>query len=176
MVQFIGTKQVRAAKMTRGDYNALRGWAHPEGEDQAVAGYLVEYLDGGAPNDARYAGYISWSPADVFERSYRASAGLTFGLALEVLKAGHRVRRTGWNGKGMWLVLLTPGKTPSDATATLRAVHTVPGSHATSTAGYTLAVQPCIAMRNAHGELQPGWLASQADMLGEDWEIVDGTL
>ena len=66
-----GTKRLRATPMTRGAYNAYRGWATPEGEDPADGGYLVEYEDGGKANDSRHTGYISWSPADVFERTYK---------------------------------------------------------------------------------------------------------
>lgn len=66
-----GTKRMRAAPMTRGEYNAYRGWQNPEGENPADAGYLVEYEDGGKANDSRHTGYISWSPADVFERTYK---------------------------------------------------------------------------------------------------------
>jgi hypothetical protein len=71
MRRFEGTKRLRAAPMTRGEYNAYRAWPMPEGENPDDAGYLVEYEDGGKPNDPRHVGYISWSPADVFERSYR---------------------------------------------------------------------------------------------------------
>jgi len=71
MKRYTGTKTLAATPMTRGEYNAYRGWTAPEGEPQDVAGYLVEYEDGGKANDSRHAGYISWSPADVFERSYR---------------------------------------------------------------------------------------------------------
>jgi hypothetical protein len=73
MQQFTGTKTLLALAMTRGEYNAYRGWTPPEGEDQADRGYLVEYTDGGKANDSRHAGYISWSPADVFEKAYRPS-------------------------------------------------------------------------------------------------------
>ena len=66
-----GTKRLTAQPMTRGGYNAYRGWETPAGEDPADAGYLVEYQDGGKANDSRHAGYISWSPADVFERTYK---------------------------------------------------------------------------------------------------------
>lgn len=66
-----GTKRMHACPMTRGEYNAYRGWENPAGENPDDAGYLVEYVDGGKPNDPRHAGYISWSPADVFERSYK---------------------------------------------------------------------------------------------------------
>lgn len=70
---YIGTKSVLAATMTRGEYNDYRGWQIPENEDPTEQGYLVEYVDGGKPNDERHTGYISWSPRDVFEKSYHQS-------------------------------------------------------------------------------------------------------
>lgn len=66
-----GTKRIYAEPMTRGEYNTYRGWETPADEDPTDPGYLVEYTDGGKPNDSRHAGYISWSPADVFERAYK---------------------------------------------------------------------------------------------------------
>ena len=66
-----GTKRVHAKPMNRGDYNSYRGWEVPADENPADEGYLVEYVDGGRGNDSRHAGYISWSPKDVFERSYK---------------------------------------------------------------------------------------------------------
>ncbi len=81
---------------------------------------------------------------------------LTFGQAIEALKMGMRVARLGWNDKGIWLVLITPGN----------AMYT--------RGGIGLDMQPCIGMKTAspRGEMQPGWLASQADMLAEDWVIL----
>ena len=70
---YIGTKSVLATTMTRGEYNEYRGWQIPENEDPSEQGYLVEYVDGGKPNDERHTGYISWSPRDVFEKSYHQS-------------------------------------------------------------------------------------------------------
>lgn len=78
---------------------------------------------------------------------------MTFGEALEVLKSGGRVAREGWNGKGMWLVLLQPGN----------AVYREPNT------GSTYDMQPCIGMKTAQDVMQPGWLASQNDMLANDW-------
>ena len=66
-----GTKRVHAKPMNRGDYNSYRGWEVPADENPADEGYLVEDADGGRGNDSRHAGYISWSPKDVFERSYK---------------------------------------------------------------------------------------------------------
>ena len=76
MKKYIGTKVLKAIPMTRGEYNRYRGWDMPSNEDPADDGYLVEYEDGGKPNDARHTGYISWSPADVFERSYQPTQGM----------------------------------------------------------------------------------------------------
>ena len=77
----------------------------------------------------------------------------TFGDALVELKSGNRVARKGW-GKGMWLVMIPAGN----------AMHT-------SAVG-SFDMQPCIGMKTADGNMQPGWLASQADMLADDWCLV----
>lgn len=69
MSAFVGTKIVLARPMTRGDYNALRGWTIPEDENPADAGYLVEY-PGTVPEVKGFAGYISWSPQNVFEENH----------------------------------------------------------------------------------------------------------
>lgn len=70
MRTYIGTKIVKAEPMTRAEYNAFRKWDLPADEDGSDRGFLVEYLDGGGPNVPGREGYVSWSPADVFERSY----------------------------------------------------------------------------------------------------------
>jgi hypothetical protein len=70
MNKYIGTKTVNATPMNRLDYNILRGWQLPADENGADEGYLVEYTDGGKANHPQFAGYISWSPKDMFERSY----------------------------------------------------------------------------------------------------------
>jgi hypothetical protein len=71
MKKYIGTKTLYARPMTRGEYNRYRGWEMPIDEVASEPGYLVEYIGGGKPNDERHKGYISWSPADVFESTYR---------------------------------------------------------------------------------------------------------
>jgi hypothetical protein len=80
---------------------------------------------------------------------------VNFGQAIEALKVGKRVAREGWNGKGMWLVLIHPGN-----------------AHHASAAG-RFPMQPCIGMKTAQGDMQPGWLVSQADMFADDWVEVD---
>lgn len=168
MKQYLGTKQISARPMTRGEYNAYRGWEMPANEEANEAGYLVEYHDGGKPNHPDHSGYISWSPADVFERSYRLVDGLTFGGAIEALKAGKRVARKGWNGKGMWLALSCNG------TRTVQAENFWSPHNAEFARqnGGAATVLPSITMKTATGEILMGWLASQTDMLSEDWEVV----
>lgn len=168
MQQHIGVKLINAKPMTRQAYNDFRGWQLPADENGADEGYLVEYIDGGKANTDIYAGYVSWAPKDVFERAYRPTTGMNFGLAIEALKAGHKVARAGWNGKGMWLVLV-PG-TPS---AQLK-----PGTPYAEALGLaSCEILPHIDMWtvNASGRraMLPGWLASQSDMLADDWHVVN---
>lgn len=72
MKKYIGTKEINAIPMNRQEYNDFRGWQLPADEDGTDEGYLVEYVDGGKANTPQYAGYVSWSPKDVFERAYKS--------------------------------------------------------------------------------------------------------
>jgi len=168
MKRFIGTKLIAAMAMTHAAYNEFRGWTLPENETDKGDGYLVEYLDGGKPNVPSHAGYVSWSPKDVFEAAYRPCHEMTFGLAIEALKRGDTVARTGWNGKGMWLCLGSGN--PALEAAAFWNPHT--RAFAESNGG-TAPVLPYIIMKTAAGEILMGWLASQSDMLAEDWAIVN---
>lgn len=67
---YIGTKVIYAVPMNRLDYNVLRGWEIPADENPEDEGYVVMYADGGTPNVHGFGGYLSWSPKEVFERSY----------------------------------------------------------------------------------------------------------
>ena len=74
---------------------------------------------------------------------------MTFGEALGCLKKGLRVTRTGWNGPGQWLALQTPDE-------------------------MSKMTLPYIFIRTVQGDLVP-WLASQTDLLEEDWVDVGTT-
>ena len=162
MEKYIGVKLVSASEMSRADYNALRGWTVPSDENPSDEGYLVEYRDGGKPNHPDFTGYISWSPKKQFEDAYRTTTGLTIGLAVEALKKGLRVARTGWNGKGMWLTLVaySCSASPEDH----------PHYHHHGVAD--VEGLPWIGMKTADNKFVP-WLASQTDVLAEDWVIVE---
>lgn len=168
MQQFIGTKVVTATPMNRQQYNDYRDWPLPDDEDGTDEGYLVEYQDGGKPNHPDHTGYISWSPKAQFDAAYRPTDGLTFGLAIEALKRGERVARAGWNGKGMWLSL-SCGETREIPAENFWSPHNA--QHAREQGG-TAKVLPSITMKTATNEILMGWLASQTDMLAEDWMIL----
>lgn len=82
---------------------------------------------------------------------------MNFGMALEYLRNGTRVARAGWNGKGMWLVLVT-----GDRYQFVNTPVPVLG----------LVKLPWIGMKTADDKFVP-WLASQTDLLAEDWEFID---
>lgn len=171
-ITYIGTKIINAVPMNRLDYNILRGWTLPADENGSDEGYLVEYLDGGKANVLGYAGYVSWSPKDVFDRAYRPATEMTFGMALEALKNGHRVARAGWNGKGMWLSLSCSGSREV-AAENFWSPHNAEFARAN---GGKALVLPSITMKTIDSTgreaILMGWLASQTDMLCADWLIV----
>ena len=85
MKAYIGTKQINAKPMSRLEYNQFRGWELPADENGADEGYLVEYVGPGQkPNTAEYAGYVSWSPKDVFEEAYKPADTHKERLAIEL--------------------------------------------------------------------------------------------
>ncbi len=159
----IGTKAVLAHIMTRQEYNDYRGWKLPEDEDGNDEGYLVEYMDGGQANHPDHIGYLSWSQKGVFESSYKSSGSLSFGDAVELLKAGKRVARSGWNGKGMFLYYVPENKYP----AARNTLNTLDGLFEDNLVPYAAY----IAMKTAQDNVIP-WLASQSDVLAQDWVIV----
>jgi len=164
MVQYIGTKIINALPMSRLDYNLFMGWSLPDDEDGSDEGYLVEYLDGGTPNTKAYRGYVSWSPKEQFNKAYNKNGKLTLGDALAYLKLGYKVTRKGWNGKGMYILIMDGYENikPNEMT---KLKHKL-------VEDTTITISPYIVMRTASGELQPGWLASQNDLLAEDWVVI----
>lgn len=155
MKQYIGSKIVNAAP----EYRCHRpghlfqyvsvGDIVPAGWD-SEDGYRIEYEDG----------YKSWCPKEVFEAAYRETTGMSFGLALEAVKKGLRVARAGWNGKGMYVFLADE-------------VNFSTMADMSEFVDEEVCVSDTLVLRTAQKTLQPGWLASQSDMLADDWYIVE---
>lgn len=97
---------------------------------------------------------------------------MNFGQAIEALKKQEKVARSGWNGKGMFIVLMPPLYLPPYNTQdTEKKVNDRTAKWIGE--DQPLDCQPYIAMFTATKQWQPGWLASQADILAEDWSIVE---
>lgn len=100
----------------------------------------------------------------------RPNGCLTFGMAIEAMKRGKKVARKGWDGKGMWLCIpLCDG--PKEIPST--GIWGKPNADYAEQNGGTVKVLPYVTMKTADGSICMGWLASQADMISEDWMIVE---
>ena len=150
MQKYIGTKIIEAVPAIRkGGKVYEEGWPIPKSMDPTEEGYKVRYPDG----------YESWSPKGVFEEAYRPTDCMSFGLAIEAMKKGKKVARRGWNGKNQHIELATRISYMTSEGVFVNVEHEAIGNKA-------------IAFCGTSG-VQMGWLASQADMLADDWEIVE---
>lgn len=87
--------------------------------------------------------------------------GFGFGTAIDYLKQGKKVARKGWNGKGMFLYYV-PAASYAPCTDIARETF----------GGNDVPYGAYIAMKTAQNNVVP-WLASQTDMLAEDWTVVE---
>lgn len=121
-------------------------------------GYWIQYEDG----------YTSYSPKEAFEAGHTLITGsFDFGQAIKHLKAGRRVARRGWNGKGMWIALTQGSTIPAELARSGAVKAQVECEDVAS-----VEILSHIDMRAADGSIVVGWLASQTDMLAEDWELL----
>ena len=151
---FLGVKIIGAEPMTEHDFRRSKGMT-PEENEEDQAGYKVVYEDG----------YRSWSPKSVFEKAYRPTNGMNFGLAIEALKMGKKVARDGWNGKGMFIFIQNETSGPvKEGTPIFSEI---------ARKNQGILVRAHIIMKAADDSIVVGWLASQTDMLSDDWCIVE---
>lgn len=94
--------------------------------------------------------------------------GMDIGAAVRALKDGKKVARAGWNGKDMWLAL-----SPRHDALPAEKFWAGPNRDYAQANGGSATVLPSVTMKTATGEILMGWLASQTDLLSEDWLIVD---
>lgn len=155
MKQYIGAKIIQAERAIKVDGKVLpKGTLVADGIP-VEHGYKVVYPDG----------YVSWSPKAVFEEAYRETDGMSFGLAIEAAKKGKKISRRGWNGKGMYVIYRTgyPEGIPCNKN-TADAVGIPEGT--------LFKVRPYLQMKCVDDTFQM-WLASQSDILADDWYIVE---
>lgn len=136
--------------MTHDAYSTKRVTVWNQDRD-GVAGYAIKYQDG----------YVSWCPADVYARDYQPIDALSFGHAVHALKAGHKVARAGWNGKGMFLYHVPANAYPAQT----------PIAKAEWGEDALVPYRAYIAMKTVDGDVQV-WTASQTDVLADDWMVL----
>ena len=153
--EYIGTKIVKAWPCCRVvtaegniEYSTIASTNDPFAMS-VEEGYRIQYEDG----------YLSWSPEDVFEAAYRETTGMPFGLAIEAAKKGKKIARAGWNGKNQYVELAYCISYKNNAAEVINVNHCNIGNKALAFVGTS--------------GVQMGWLASQADMLADDWRIVE---
>ena len=162
MKQYIGAKIIQAEPANRYEFEdgtvftkmVSEEWTKVEAAlleqpHNVRGGYAVFYPDG----------YVSWSPKDVFEEAYRETDGMSFGLAIEAAKKGYKIARAGWNGKNQYVELAFGISYMNKHGEAVNVDHEAIGNKALAFVGTS--------------GVQMGWLASQADMLADDWKIVE---
>ena len=152
--KYVRVNFVDATPMNFGEFKVAyptSGGANQQRPDDDP-GYVIFYRKG-QPNE-----YVSWCPKAEFDAVSRRADGMTFGMAIEALKRGKKVARFGWNGKRQYLSLGTEF-TYVDCNGRQNAEHVTSGRAA-------------IVFHGTIGE-QVGWLTSQADMLSEDWIVLE---
>lgn len=154
MKKYIGTKMVMAEPAFR--LTGRDGHQHIVAEcpvclegEVVESGYRVLYEDG----------YQSWSPKEVFEKAYRETSGLSFGLTIEAVRMGYAIARRGWNGKRQYVELADGISYRNSKGNIVNVNHDSIGNKAFAFVGTS--------------GVQLGWLASQADMLADDWYILE---
>jgi hypothetical protein len=132
--------------------------AEPETKD-GKEGYKVVYPK--EPDQPK--GYVSWCPKEVFERHNRETEAMPFSLAIEAVKQGKRIARKGWNEKNQYVFLIPDYNFKREG---------IPALETDSREDVTF--WGCLCIMTTCGKVQMGWLASQGDMLADDWYIVEG--
>lgn len=100
-------------------------------------------------------------------RAMRGKKQMDFSKALELMKLGARVARAGWNGKDMWICLGDGGVTEAE-----KFWNTHTKAFAEKQPGQRAEVLPYFVMKTADDKILMGWLASQTDLLAEDWVLL----
>ena len=94
---------------------------------------------------------------------------MNFGEAIQAMKDGKKVARSGWNGKGMWISRTHRRVLDVDKDD----IWTLNIKEQAIKNGGKVEICPYISMKTADNKIQIGWLASQPDILSDDWGIVE---
>lgn len=158
MKNYIGTKEVKAQPMTA-EEAIEKGY---KVNNHTGDGYEVEYQDG----------YKSWSPKDVFEEAYKEFDNMSFGMAIDALKNGRAIRRSGWNGKGLFVVKQIPAHIENDIIPKMQSLPQSAKDLILKGKGFIDYTSQCLIINENNGKAD-SWVPSISDVFAEDWEIVN---
>jgi hypothetical protein len=99
---------------------------------------------------------------------------MNFGEALEQVKQGKLISRSGWNGKSMFVFMRPADDIPHSVIPTIKSLpQSVKDKLAKEeSTGPSVKFTAYLCMKAADGTIVNGWLASQTDMLSDDWDVV----
>lgn len=146
MERYIGTNISYAKPMTHVEYCEFKGVISPE--NGADNGYLSQGS----------GGYTWWTSAFEFDKAYRRTDGMSFGLAVEAAIKGYSINRGDWDNQNMHVYLEDGAHLPLSTGIEK---------------GTTRIYSQVFCLYATEGNHQPGWLPSQQDILALDWQIVD---
>ena len=96
---------------------------------------------------------------------------MTFGKAIEVLKQGKAIRRTGWNGKGLFVVKQVPSHIGADVIPNMQSLPQSAKDILMSRESPHIDYTNQMLIINPDGRAD-SWVPSSSDVFAEDWEIV----
>lgn len=125
-------------------------------------GYLVQYKDG----------YKSWSPKSVFDEAYQnMQEGMDFGQAIKALKEGLPIQRTGWNGKGMFVIKQVQCCIKGDIIPKMQSLPQSAKDIILKRENPHIEYRNQLLIVNRDG-IADSWTASSSDILADDWVVV----
>jgi hypothetical protein len=172
-MKYIGTKILEnAIPMTKKEYNDYRKWEMPNDEDPKEPGYLVEYEENpnNPPNHHNHIGYISWSPKEIFEKTYKPMMNMSFGNAIDALKLGQLISRNGWNEKGLCVMKQIPAEISLDIIPNMQSLQQSLKDKLVAD-NNTIKYRNQMIIVNQDGTAN-SWTPSAEDVFADDWKVI----
>lgn len=115
------------------------------------------------PNHAHYTMREDWQIAD---------GSLGFDFAILAIKAGKKVARSGWNGKNMYVFMRPADNLKVDFIPSVKSLPQSVKDDLSTVDKDSIHFTAYLCMKAADGTIVNGWLASQTDMLANDWTVI----
>lgn len=141
-----------------------------DGFCEKVGGYQYKLMVEQAQGMQKYLKALEARMKDMGINDYIPS--MTFGKAIEVLKLGKAIRRTGWNGKGMFVVKQVPSHIEADIIPNMQSLPQSAKDIILSRENPHIDYTNQMLIINPDGRAD-SWVPSSSDVFAEDWEVVE---